>query len=73
MQTMGVHYLEVYSMLRPNTKISVFRVTGLKILSRVGTHIFVYFIFLENKYNFMHFERHFAFQMHKIILIFQKT
>ena len=26
--------------LRPNKKISVFRVTGLKTLSRVGTHIF---------------------------------
>ena len=35
---------------RPNTKISVFRVTGLKILCRIG-----------KKYNFMHFERHFAF------------
>ena len=32
---------------RPNKKISVFRVTGLKILSTVGTHIF----FLE-KYIF---------------------
>ena len=46
--------------LRPNIKISVFRVAGLKILgsrSRVGTHIFG-----GKKYNFMHFERHFAFQ-----------
>ena len=42
--------------LRPNKKLSVFQVTGLKILGRVGTHIF----FLE-KYNFMHFERYFAF------------
>ena len=32
--------------VRPNKKISVFRVTGLKIIGRVGTHIF-YFIFLE--------------------------
>ena len=40
----------------PN-KISVFRVTGPKILGKVGTHVF----FLE-KYNFMHFERHFALQ-----------
>ena len=32
---------------RPIKKISVFRVTGLKILGRVGTHIF----FLEKKYN----------------------
>ena len=44
--------------IRPNKKISVFRVTGLKILGRVGTHIF----FLENIHNFMHFERHFTFQ-----------
>ena len=29
-----------YFPLRPNKKISVFAVTGLKILSRVGTHIF---------------------------------
>ena len=40
----------------PNKKISVFRVMGLKILGRVGTHIF----FSGKKYNFMHFERHFA-------------
>ena len=29
-------------MLRPNKKISVFRVTGLKILGRVGTHFFTW-------------------------------
>ena len=28
---------------RPNKKISVFRVTGLKILGRVGTHVFFFF------------------------------
>ena len=28
------------SIIRPNKKISVFRVTGMKILGRVGTHIF---------------------------------
>ena len=33
--------------------ISVFQVTGLKILGRVGTHTF----FFWKKYNFMHFER----------------
>ena len=42
-------------MSRPNEKISVFRITGLKILVRVGTPI------LKKKsgniYNFMHFER----------------
>ena len=41
--------------------ISVFRVTGLKILGRVGTKK----IFSEKIYNFMHFER--PFKMHKII------
>ena len=40
---------------RPNKQISVSRVMGLKILGRVGTHIFF-------DWNFMHFERHFAFQ-----------
>ena len=49
------------SWLRPNKKISLFRVTGLKILGRVGTHICLIFFFWK-KYNFMYFERHFAFQ-----------
>ena len=35
--------------VRPNKKISVFRVTGLKILGRVGTHIFFIIFFLEIK------------------------
>ena len=44
--------------LRSNKKISVFRLTGLKILGRVGTHIFLIIIFfLKNNNNFMHFER----------------
>ena len=47
--------------MRPNKKISVFRVTGLKTLGRVGTYIFILF-FRKKIYNFMHFERHFAFQ-----------
>ena len=29
--------------LRPNKKISVFRVTGLKILGREGTYIYIFF------------------------------
>ena len=41
-------------------KISVFRVTGLKILGRVGTHIFLIIYFSGIKYNFMHFERQFC-------------
>ena len=49
--------------IRPNKKISVFRVTGLNSLGRVGTHIFFnYFLYSGKKYNFMHFERHLAFQ-----------
>ena len=37
-------------MLRPNKKISVFPVAGLKILGRVGTHIFCFFwIFFSGK------------------------
>ena len=44
-------------MIRSNKKISVFRVIGLKILGRIGT-----ILFLMENYNFMHFERHFAFQ-----------
>ena len=31
--------------LRPNKKISVFRVTGLKILGRAGTHTFLIYFF----------------------------
>ena len=34
-------------LLRPNKKISVFLVTGLKILGRLGTHIFLIIFFLE--------------------------
>ena len=56
-----VHYTTLDSTaLGSNKKISVFQVIGLEILGRVGTHIFFYF--LGKKYNFMHFERHFAFQ-----------
>ena len=36
-------------------------VTGLNFLGRIGTHIFFIYFVLE-KYNFMHFERQFAFQ-----------
>ena len=47
--------------IRPNKKISMFRVTGLKILGRVGTHFFNYF-FSGKMYYFLHFEWRFAFQ-----------
>ena len=43
--------------IRPNTKLSVFWVTGLKVLGRVGTHFFS-----GKKHNCMHFERPNAFQ-----------
>ena len=43
----GLHGQEV----RPNKKISVFQVTGLKILGMEGTHIFS----LEKKYKFYAF------------------
>ena len=49
-------------------KISVFRVTGLKILGRIGdTHFFPKKMGAGGRggggaYNFMHFVRHFAFQ-----------
>ena len=47
-----------------NKKISVFSVTGLKILGReLGTHIFFFKKLFLGKNNFMHFER----QIHKII------
>ena len=36
----------------------MFRVTGLKILGRVGKHFF--FFFSGKKYDFMHFEGHLA-------------
>ena len=45
-----------------NEKISVFRVTGLKILGREGKHIFFW-----KKYDFMHFEGISPFRMHKIV------
>ena len=57
----------------PNKKISVFRVTGLNILGRVGTHIFYKKnLKKKQKHNFMHFERHFAFKMHKVIFFLRK-
>ena len=63
--------MKLYKMLvsfRPNYKISVFRVTDLKILVGLA-HTF----FSGKKYNFMHFERHLPFKMHKIIYFSRKT
>ena len=36
-----------FNILRPNKKISVLRVTGLKILGRITAHIFLFIFFLE--------------------------
>ena len=47
--------------IRPNERISVFRVKGLKILGRVDTQTCL-MIFFWNKYQYMHFERQNAFQ-----------
>ena len=57
-----VIWILLLSSIKPNKKkISVFRVTGLNILGRIGTHIFFTY-FSGKNYNFMHFERPFAFQ-----------
>ena len=48
--------------IRLNKKISVFWVTGLKIVVRQGTHIFLIIFFFWKKNNFMHFEGYFTFQ-----------
>ena len=48
-------FLDLCNMLRPNKKISVFRVTGLKILDRVGTHTFNLIFFLEKNILFYAF------------------
>ena len=52
-----VNILSCIYLIRPN-KVSVFWVMGLKIL---GRHKYIFKKNLE-KYNFMDFERHFAFQ-----------
>ena len=43
--------------LKAGFTVSVFRVMGLKILCKVGTHIFFIIFFSGNKYIFLHFER----------------
>ena len=48
----------VFSDLQPKFKNKCVSGNTLKILGRLGTHIF----FSGKKYNFIHFERHFAFQ-----------
>ena len=62
MKTIYLKFFFIYSLIRPNKKISVFRVTGLNILGREGTHIFLNYFFSGKKYIFMHWEWHFTFQ-----------
>ena len=50
--TEGIIYVCIGFLIRPNTKLSVFRVTGLKILGSVGTHIFVFNNFFPEKISF---------------------
>ena len=45
----------LHNTIRPNKKVSVFRETVLKILGRVGTHIFLKLVFWKKF--FLHFER----------------
>ena len=58
----SLKYVQLSSWVRPNKKISVFRVMGLKILGRVGTHFKKKNNNSGKKNNLMHFERHFSFQ-----------
>ena len=68
-------FLNVHTQLRPNENISVFWVTGLKILGRVGTHLFFLNIFFSGKNIVLRILKGFLpFKMHKIIHLFlQKT
>ena len=53
--------------LRPNKTISVFPVAGLKILGRVGTHIFLIFFFQEKNIILCILKDISPFKMHNII------
>ena len=64
-----MYYIQL---IRPNKNVSVFRVTGLKMLGRVGSHIFFYF-FSEKKNNFMHFERRVTFQNASNFIFFSEN
>ena len=59
---------DITDTLRPNKKISVFRVMGLKSLGRVCSHIFFkYFFFLEKNTNLCILKGISPFKLHKII------
>ena len=59
----------IYAYLRPNNKISIFRVTGLKILGRVGKHMLFFWYFFSQKNTLLCILKgNLPFKMHKIIL-----
>ena len=60
-------------LIRPNKKISVFRVTGLKILGRVGTHIFFKFFFWNKNTILSILKGEMPFKMHKIIFFSRRS
>ena len=49
-------------LLTLETRLGVFRVTGLKVLGRVGMNVFFFNKNSVKKYDFLHFERLFPFQ-----------
>ena len=59
-------------LFRPHKTIIEFWVTDLNILGRVCKHICFNYFYSGKIFNFMHFEKHFAFKMHKIIFFFRK-
>ena len=59
-------------MLRPNKKIRVFQVTGLKILGRVGTHIFLNYFFSGKNIILCILKGISSFKMHKIVVVFPR-
>ena len=58
--------------IRPNKKKSVFLVTGLKILGRVGTHIFLIIFFSVKNVILCILKGISPFKMHKIIFFSRK-
>ena len=58
-------YIPCEDQIRPNKKTSVFWVTGLKILGRLGTHIFFFFFFLEKEIILCILKGEMPFIMHK--------
>ena len=63
---------ESIRVIRPNEKISVFQVKGLKILDSVVTHIFL-LLFFWKKIMLCILKGISPFKMHKIICFFKKT